>query len=93
MHRGLPAEELEVLGEYLYVANSGGYMAPNYDNTVSVIEFEGFRQMQKIPVGINLHRIRADRHGRLWVTSRGDYETISLISTCFRRRADATRWK
>lgn len=74
---GYQPEEIEVLGEYLYVANSGGYMAPNYDNTVSVIEFEGFRQMQKIPVGINLHRIRADRHGRLWVTSRGDYETIS----------------
>lgn len=74
---GYQPEELEVLGEYLYVANSGGYMAPNYDNTVSVIELEGFRQMQKIPVGINLHRIKADRHGRLWVTSRGDYETVS----------------
>lgn len=74
---GYQPEALEVLGEYLYVANSGGYMAPNYDNTVSVIELEGFRQMQKIPVGINLHRIKADRHGRLWVTSRGDYETIS----------------
>lgn len=74
---GYQPEELEVLGEYLYVANSGGYMAPNYDNTVSVIEFEGFRQMQKIPAGINLHRVKADSHGRLWVTSRGDYETIS----------------
>lgn len=74
---GYQPEEVEVLGEYLYVANSGGYMAPNYDNTVSVIELEGFRQMQKIPVGINLHRVKADNHGRLWVTSRGDYETIS----------------
>lgn len=74
---GYQPEEIEVLGEYLYVANSGGYMAPNYDNTVSVIELEGFRQMQKIPVGINLHRVKADSHGRLWVTSRGDYETIS----------------
>ena len=74
---GYQPEEIEVLGEYLYVANSGGYMAPNYDNTVSVIELEGFRQMQKIPVGINLHRVKADNHGRLWVTSRGDYETIS----------------
>lgn len=74
---GYQPEEIEVLGEYLYVANSGGYMAPNYDNTVSVIELEGFRQMQKIPVGINLHRVKADGHGRLWVTSRGDYETIS----------------
>lgn len=74
---GYQPEEIEVLGEYLYVANSGGYMAPDYDNTVSVIELEGFRQMEKIPVGINLHRIKADNHGRLWVTSRGDYETIS----------------
>lgn len=74
---GYQPEELEVLGEYLYVANSGGYMAPDYDNTVSVIELEGFRQMEKIPVGINLHRVKADNHGRLWVTSRGDYDTVS----------------
>lgn len=73
---GYQPDELEVLGEYLFVANSGGYMAPNYDNTVSMIELEGFRQVRKIPVGINLHRIRADRYGRLWVTSRGNYENI-----------------
>lgn len=73
---GYQPDELEVLGEYLFVANSGGYMAPNYDNTVSMIELEGFRQVRKIPVGINLHRVRADRYGRLWVTSRGNYENI-----------------
>lgn len=73
---GFQPDELEPLGQYLYVANSGGYMAPNYDNTVSVIEFEGFKQVEKIPVGINLHRIRADRQGKLWVTSRGDYQNI-----------------
>lgn len=74
---GYQPDELEVLGEYLFVANSGGYMAPNYDNTVSMIELEGFKQVRKIPVGINLHRIRADRYGRLWVTSRGNYENVS----------------
>lgn len=73
---GYQPDELEVLGEYLYVANSGGYRAPNYDNTVSVIEIERFKQIRKIPVGINLHRIRADRYGKLWVTSRGDYESV-----------------
>lgn len=73
---GYQPDELEVLGQYLYVANSGGYMAPNYDTTVSVIELEGFKQVEKIPVGINLHRIKADNQGKLWVTSRGNYEDI-----------------
>lgn len=73
---GYQPDELAVLGEYLYVANSGGYRAPDYDNTVSVIEIERFKQVQKIPVGINLHRIRADRYGKLWVTSRGDYKSM-----------------
>lgn len=73
---GYQPDELEVLGQYLYVANSGGYMAPDYDNTVSVIELEGFKQVEKIPVGINLSRIKADSQGKLWVTSRGDYMSI-----------------
>ena len=73
---GYQPDELEVLGEYLYVANSGGYRAPDYDSTVSVVEIYGMKQIQKIPVGINLHRIRRDRYGKLWVTSRGDYNTI-----------------
>lgn len=71
---GYQPDELEILGEYLYVANSGGYRAPNYDHTVSVIEIERFKQVRKIPVGINLHRIRKDHYGKLWVTSRGDYD-------------------
>ena len=73
---GYQPDELEVLWEYLYVANSGGYRAPDYDSTVSVVEIYGMKQIQKIPVGINLHRIRKDRYGKLWVTSRGDYNTI-----------------
>ena len=73
---GYQPDELEVLGEYLYVANSGGYRAPDYDSTVSVVEIYGMKQIQKIPVGINLHSIRKDRYGKLWVTSRGDYNTI-----------------
>ena len=73
---GYQPDELEVLGEYLYVTNSGGYRAPDYDSTVPVVEIYGMKQIQKIPVGINLHRIRKDCYGKLWVTSRGDYNTI-----------------
>lgn len=73
---GYQPEELEVLGEYLYVANSGGYRVPLYDNTVSVVELEGFKQVRKIKVDINLHRIRADQYGKLWVSSRGNYNDV-----------------
>lgn len=73
---GYQPDELEIVGEYIYVANSGGYRAPNYDRTVSVVERQGMKQVQKIDVGINLHRIRADRRGNLWVSSRGDYNGI-----------------
>lgn len=33
---GYQPEEMVVVGNKLYVANSGGYRVPNYDNTVSV---------------------------------------------------------
>ena len=73
---GYQPDELDILGEYIYVANSGGYRVPDYDYTVSVVERYGMKQVQKIPVGINLHRLRKDRHNRLWVSSRGDYGQI-----------------
>lgn len=72
---GYQPEEMEVVDDYMYVANSGGYRAPNYDNTVSVIQMVDFKQVQQIPVGINLHRLKKDRYNKLWVTSRGDYQT------------------
>ena len=72
---GYQPEEMEIVDDYMYVANSGGYRAPAYDNTVSVIEMIDFKQVQQIPVGINLHRLKKDRYGKLWVTSRGDYQT------------------
>jgi DNA-binding beta-propeller fold protein YncE len=73
---GYQPEEMEVLGEYLYVANSGGYRVPFYDNTVSVVELERFKQVKKITVGLNLHRIKKDAYGRLWVSSRGNYNDV-----------------
>lgn len=71
---GYQPEEMEIIDDYMYVANSGGYRAPNYDNTVSVIQMIDFKQVQQIPVAINLHRIKKDKYGKLWVSSRGDYQ-------------------
>ncbi|MGN0224352.1 MAG: YncE family protein [Muribaculaceae bacterium] len=72
---GYQPEEMEVIDDYMYVANSGGYRAPNYDNTVSVIQMIDFKQVEQIPVDINLHRVRQDKYKQLWVTSRGDYNS------------------
>lgn len=69
---GYQPEEMEIIDDYMYVANSGGYRAPNYDNTISVIQMVDFKQVEQIPVAINLHRVRKDAYGKLWVTSRGN---------------------
>ncbi len=70
---GFQPDELEIVGNKIYVANSGGYMVPNYENTVSVIDIPTFTETKRIEVEINLHRLKADRRGNLWVSSRGDY--------------------
>lgn len=74
---GFQPDELEILDGKIYVANSGGYMgagnSAGYERTVSVIDIESFSEDNRIDVAINLHRIRADKQGNLWVTSRGDY--------------------
>ncbi|MDE5762804.1 MAG: YncE family protein [Bacteroidales bacterium] len=88
---GYQPDELEILGEYIYVANSGGYRVPAYDSTVSVVERYGMKQVQKIPVGINLHRVRKDRHDRLWVGSRGDYGQIAPALHLLERKNSTTK--
>jgi len=35
---GYQPEEMEIIGNQLFVANSGGYKYPNYDRTVSVVD-------------------------------------------------------
>ncbi|MDE6278210.1 MAG: YncE family protein, partial [Muribaculaceae bacterium] len=71
---GYQPEEMVVLGRKLFVANSGGYRPPVYDRTVSVIDIPSFFEERKIDVAINLHHLRADSRGRLWVSSRGNRE-------------------
>lgn len=70
---GYQPEEMVFSGNKLYVANSGGYRVPNYDNTVSVIDIVSFKEVKKIEVAVNLHRMEIDRYGYIYVSSRGDY--------------------
>jgi len=73
---GRQPEEMAVVGNKLYVANSGGYSPPNYERTVSVIDMDSFTEIKRIDVAVNLHRLKADQYGDLYVTSRGDYYDI-----------------
>lgn len=73
---GRQPEEMAVVGQKLYVANSGGYSPPNYERTVSVIDLKTFTKTKDIDVAINLHRLKADSEGDLYVSSRGDYYDI-----------------
>ena len=80
---GYQPEEFEIIGNYLYVANSGGYRAPEYDSTLSVVDLTDFRQIKKIPVCVNPHRVRKDQYNRLWITSRGDHKDVQPQMVCF----------
>jgi DNA-binding beta-propeller fold protein YncE len=73
---GYQPEEMDIVGNQLFVANSGGYIVPNYDKTVSVIDLASFTETKKIDVAINLHRLKKDNYGDLYVSSRGDYYTV-----------------
>ena len=77
---GRQPEEMAVVGNKLYIANSGGYSPPDYERTVSVIDLTSFKKIKDIDVAINLNRIQKDSDGDLYVTSRGDYyETPSKL--------------
>lgn len=73
---GYQPEELLIQGDKLYVANSGGYRAPNYDKTISIIDLKTFTEEKQVDVAINLHRLKQDNYGKIWVSSRGDYKEV-----------------
>ena len=73
---GYQPEALCIVDNKLYVANSGGYRMPNYDNTLSEIDLTTFKEIRKIKVGLNLHHCQVDHYGQIWVTSRGNYNDV-----------------
>lgn len=73
---GYQPEELCIVENKLYVANSGGYRMPNYDNTLSEIDLTTFKEIRKIKVALNLHHCQVDHYGQIWVTSRGNYNDV-----------------
>ena len=73
---GYQPEEMAIIGNRLYVANSGGYQGmtgQGYESTVSVIDLASMQEVDKIEVAPNLHHLKADKYNQLWVTARGNY--------------------
>jgi len=73
---GRQPDELDIVDGKIYVANSGGYSQGakiGYENTVSVIDIETFKEIERIPIANNLLSCKCDKRGILWVSSRGDY--------------------
>ena len=62
----------------LYVANTGGYNAPNYGTTVSVIDLGTFAVTKEIPVAMNPTRLYlAPNKQDIFLISSGDYYQVS----------------
>lgn len=74
---GYQPEGFAIEGDLLYVANSGGYQAPNYSRTVSVVRLSTMRLEGEFTVGTNPSKVLKDKYGKLWITSRGNYATIA----------------
>ncbi|MBO6060420.1 MAG: YncE family protein, partial [Bacteroidaceae bacterium] len=73
---GYQPEEMAIVDGRLYVANSGGYQGmtgQGYESTVSVVDIQTMRETDRINVAVNLHHMKADKYGQLWVTARGNY--------------------
>ena len=88
---GYQPEEIAIFGNQLFVANSGGYQGmtgQGYESTVSVVDLTSMQETDKIEVAPNLHRLRADQYGQLWVTARGNY--MDQASTIYWLVKDAT---
>nr|MBD5377468.1 YncE family protein [Bacteroides sp.] len=83
VHVGYQPDGIAIVKGKAYVANSGGYMVPNYENTVSVIDLASMRVVDAIEIAINLHHVVADRSGRLWISSRGDYYDTEARLFCY----------
>ena len=81
---GYQPEEMAIVDGKLYVANSGGYRVPLYDNRIMVIDLATFKVIKEIEVDVNLHRLLADSHGQLWVSTRGNYFDVSPALYCLK---------
>lgn len=79
---GYQPDGIAIANGKIYVANSGGYMDPDYEKELSVISLSSFVEEKRIEVGVNLGLVKTDSHGQLWVSSRGNYFDVPARLHC-----------
>ena len=69
------------LGGKVYTADSGGYLYPAYNNTVSVVDCATFKVEKTITVNVNPALVKACE-GKVYVLSYGDYGMNPSMVQC-----------
>jgi len=92
IHVGNNPDGIAIANDKIYVSNSGGLNAPNYDSTVSVIDIATQTEIKKITVRINPYRIVADDYGDLYVISRGNYGKIKMCLQVIDSKTDQLKY-
>lgn len=78
---GRQPDELEVAGNKLYVANSGGYSQSDMENYVSVVDLTSFKVVNAITVAPNLRRLKKDSRGTLYICPWGTTSKLYVVDT------------
>jgi len=78
---GRQPDELVVVDNKLYVANSGGYSPSNLENYVSVIDLASFKVTKAITVAPNLRRLKKDSAGFLYICPWGTTNKLYVVNS------------
>ncbi len=71
---GYNPDGIAVLDGKAYVANSGGYLQPEYDDRLSIIDLASMTEIKKVEhLLTNMDRVAVSSDGLLYITSRGNY--------------------
>ncbi len=76
LHTGPNPDGICVCNGKLYVCNSGGLNAPNYGNTVSVVDPGSFTVTKNITVAVNPTRAKGYNDRYVYVVSNGNYGDV-----------------
>jgi len=89
---GRNPEQMAIANNKLYVANSGGLGYPNnFDKTISVIDLSTLVELKKIDVALNPFGVTTSTDGRVYITSKGDYDKVNAALTIIDSKTDLVK--
>ncbi len=80
---GRDPENMCVIGNRLYAANSGGLDYPNYDTTISIVDLTAFQEVKKVGIGLNPSLVAPIGNGKIMVLCNGNYSDIPSSLSVF----------